>query len=124
MSDSSAANRARIDAFYAALNAHDIDGVMACYTEDATIEVLAKGPFGGKHRPSTALLQGLFDAFPVIQFEVRGSVMEGDRVAVEVRSEGEHADGSPYINHYHNFFELRGGRVSCFREYPTGYTGA
>jgi len=124
MSDTAATNRARIDAFYAALNARDVAGVMACYTDDATIEVFALGPFGGKHRPSAELLGGLFDTFPVIQFEVRGVVMEGDRVAVEVRSEGENAQGEPYVNHYHNFFELREGRVMCFREYATGYAGA
>ena len=86
--------------------------------------MLALGPFGGKHRPSAELLGGLFDTFPVIAFEVRGVVMEGDRVAVEVRSEGEDKQGAPYVNHYHNFFELRGGRIACFREYATGYTGA
>ncbi len=44
-------------------------------------------------------------------------------MAAEVQSQGTHASGSPYSNRYHNLFELRDGRILCFREYPTGYTG-
>lgn len=122
-SDSHAICRARIDAFYAALNARDVEGVLASYGPGATLEVVAPGPFAGEHRASRELLEAFFAAFEALEFTVTGLVVEGDRVAVEVRSQGKVADGSAYANRYHNFFELRDGLIAKFREYPTGYAG-
>ena len=46
-------------------------------------------------------------------------IVEGDRVAVEVKSKGKLANGKPYANCYHDYFEIENGRISVFREYPT-----
>ena len=116
-------NRSRIEALYRALNAADIDGVMACYGEGARIEVVAPGPFEGEHAPSRDLLERLFQAIPELTFEIRSLLFDGNCVAAEVSSTGKLANGAPYSNRYHNLFELRDGLIVNFREYPT-YPGA
>ena len=118
-----AAGEATIGAFYAALNARDVEGVPAAYAPGATLEVVAPGPFGGEHAASRELLEAFFAAFEALHFTVTGLVVEGNRVAVEVRSQGRAADGTDYANRYHNFFELVDGRIARFREYPTGVAG-
>ena len=71
-------NRSRIEALYRALNAADIDGVMACYGEGARIEVVAPGPFEGEHAPSRDLLERLFQAIPELTFEIRSLLFDGE----------------------------------------------
>jgi ketosteroid isomerase-like protein len=116
--------RAIISRFYEALNARDVDGVLACYHPAAMIEVVAPSPFGGEFPPSETPLTQLFSIFPELVFEIDGFVTEDDRVAVEVHSTGKMRDGSPYKNRYHNFFEIKDGLVFRFREYPTATPGA
>ena len=60
------ANKKRIRSFYQALNARDVDAVLAHYGPDAEVEVFSPGPFSGAHRASRELLDGLFSAFPEI----------------------------------------------------------
>ena len=46
-----------------------------------------------------------------------GMVAEGDRVAVEVVSEGDLKNGRQYRQQYHMLLEFRGNRISAVREY-------
>ena len=113
-------NRRAVERFYAVMNARDVDAIATGYAEDARIEVMAPGPFSGEHVPSPELTRAFFDAFPELVFRVGSMTAEGDRVAVEVESQGRLADGSPYRNRYHNLFVFRGEKVALLREYPSG----
>jgi hypothetical protein len=68
--------RAIISRFYEALNARDVDGVLACYHPAAMIEVVAPSPFGGEFPPSETPLTQLFSIFPELVFEIDGFVTE------------------------------------------------
>lgn len=116
-------NKTRIETFYAALNARDVDAVFDCYGPGAVIEVLDSGPFGGKHDASRELLEAFFGAFRELRFTLLGVTEEDDRLAAELKSVGAFADGTRYANRYHNLFELRDGKIVRFCEYPTGYRG-
>ena len=61
---------------------------------------------------------GIFDVFPKgLTFTVLGMVAEGNKVAVEATSEGEHVSGQIYTNEYHFLFEFRGDKVLRLKEY-------
>ncbi len=111
--------RARLETFFAALAARDADAAMECYAPGARLEVVAPGPFGGEHVASREGLQAFFRTISEISFEILGLIVEGSRVAVEVKSTGRLANGKPYQNRYHDYFEFENGRITLFREYPT-----
>ena len=83
-----AANKRRVESFYEALNARDVDTVLAHYDSAAKLEVLVDGPFGGEQPASRETLEAFFSAFSEIHFTLQGMTAEGDRVAAEVRSRG------------------------------------
>lgn len=57
-------------------------------------------------------------AFPKgIAFRVLAMTAENDRVAAEVESFGEHANGRRYNNQYHFLFVIADGRFSLVKEY-------
>lgn len=114
----------RLDTFFAALSARDADAAMACYAPGARLEVVAPGPFGGEHVASREGLQAFFRTISEIRFEILGLIVDGNRVAVEVKSTGRLANGTPYQNRYHDYFEFADGRITVFREYPTFPTPA
>jgi len=111
--------RTRLETFFAALGSRDVDAAMACYAPGARLEVVAPGPFGGEHVASREGLQAFFRTISEIRFEILGLLVDGHRVAVEVKSEGRLANGKPYQNRYHDYFEFDDGRITVFREYPT-----
>ncbi|HPG28923.1 MAG: nuclear transport factor 2 family protein [Spirochaetaceae bacterium] len=103
-------------AFYDAMNARDVEAILALYTEDARTWVLGEGPFAGWHPVSRAALEGFFGIFPELRFEIRSMISEGDVVAMEVESAGRMND-RPYANRYHNRLLVRDGRVAELKEY-------
>ena len=105
--------------FYDAMNSRDIDAVLACYAYGAVLDVIAEGKWGGEQTPSRDVLEGFYATFPEIEFTLGGMVAEGDRVAVDLSSEGATKGGKPYCNRYHNYFEIRDGKIAYFREFPT-----
>jgi ketosteroid isomerase-like protein len=42
---------------------------------------------------------------------------EGERVAVEARSQGQHVSGALYSNDYHFLFVFRDGKLAVLKEY-------
>ena len=64
-------------AFYDAMNARDVEAILALYTEDARTWVLGEGPFAGWHPVSRAALEGFFGIFPELRFEIRSMISEG-----------------------------------------------
>jgi uncharacterized protein (TIGR02246 family) len=111
--------RAVVETFFEALASGDVDRVMACYAPDALLEVVAPGPFAGARTASREGVEAFFRAIPEIRFEILGMLFDGNRVAVEAQSKGRLANGKPYQNRYHDYFEIEDGRIVAFREYPT-----
>ena len=52
-----------------------------------------------------------------LRMQVKQTTAEGDRVAVEVESHGELANGRVYNQEYHVLMTIRGGKIAAAREY-------
>ena len=52
-----------------------------------------------------------------LRMTVKGTVAEGDRVAVEAESYGELRNGRVYAQEYHVLMTIRDGRIAAVREY-------
>ena len=113
-------NKAFVLRFFFALNAGDVQRIVAAYSPDGCVQTLGNTLISGTFSLEQIAVSAsaIFDVFPKgLQFTVTGMVAEGDKVAVEARSQGEHVSGKTYSNHYHFLFELAGGKLRCLKEY-------
>jgi hypothetical protein len=111
--------------FFAALTRGDVDAALASMSDDATLWINGSTGMSGLHdkhwfdnnlrgnnpdwrRPS-------FNG--PLELNITGVTSDGDRVAVELESRGELADGSTYENHYHHLFVLADGKIVAIKEY-------
>ncbi len=108
---------------FARFTASDIDGVLALMTDDCTWLIPGK--------PERVRTAGLYDKTRIarlfhrmlegleggLRMTVTGVLAEGDRVAVEVQSEGDLKNGRQYRQRYHFAIELRDGKICAVREY-------
>ena len=63
-------------------------------------------------------VSGIYDVFPKgLKFKALGMVGEGEKVAVEAVSEGEHISGQIYSSEYHFLFEFSNGQLIKLKEY-------
>ena len=120
MPDEIDASRQLAADFLEALSSGDADRILSLYTEDATVWTAGSLPISGRPPRAAvrALCEGLLGAFPDgLNFELRGTTAEPDRVAVEARGHGLHASGQRYEQEYHFLLVLRGGLIAEVREY-------
>ena len=103
-----------VRAYYDALNRRDIDALMALYADDAQTWVLGQGPFAGWHPVSREALEGFFQMFETLKFTILEMTAEGERVALEIESEGT-LQGAPYTNQY--LVIVRVGRVAALKDF-------
>ena len=104
-------------------SASDIPGVLAMMTEDATWRIPGKRELS----PSAGLydkrkIGRLFDVMVGrlkhgLKMTVKSAIAEGDKVAIEVISEGDLTNGNLYRQEYHFLIEFREGRICVVREY-------
>lgn len=113
-------NKALVEAFFAAMNAGDSGAIVDAYAEDGAVwtsgRTLISGTFSkAQIREASGRI---FEAFPRgIRFTILAMTAEGERVAVEAESCGEHVSGKLYTNQYHFLFEFRDGFVVRLKEY-------
>ena len=112
--------KALVQRFFDALNAGDAGAIANSYAPEGTIQTmgntLISGVFNREQIAQSA--GGIFDVFPNgLTFTVLGMVAEGNKVAVEATSEGEHLSGQIYSNEYHFLFEFEGDKVLRLKEY-------
>jgi ketosteroid isomerase-like protein len=103
-----------------ALGRADTKKVLELYAEDFELWTPGNLPFSGIHtREEIApMMDGILGAFPAgLSFAITGMTAEGDRVAVEAESRGEHASGELYHNRYHFLLVIRDGRIRRLKEY-------
>ncbi|MAT91613.1 MAG: hypothetical protein CME59_03345 [Halioglobus sp.] len=121
MSDDQAeANKALVRKFFQAMNSGDVDRIVAAYTADGCLQTmgntLISGTFGRDEIQASA--GRIFEVFPDgLRFDILAMTAEGERVAVEASSEGEHVSGQTYSNEYHFLFEFSGGKLRRLKEY-------
>lgn len=116
-------NKALAYQLFARFTAGDIDGVLATMTDDATWLIAGKPErlrTAGEH--SKERIAGLFRAMLAqlsdgLKMTVKSAIAQGDRVALEVESQGELRNGRQYRQCYHFLMEFRAGKICAVREY-------
>ena len=108
---------------FARFTKSDIPGVLDMMAEDATWLIPGK--------PELSPSAGLYDKRKIgklfnimlgrlksgLKMTVRSAIAEGDKVAIEVESEGDLTNGNLYRQRYHFLIEFRDGKISAVREY-------
>ncbi|MBT4518603.1 MAG: nuclear transport factor 2 family protein [Halieaceae bacterium] len=113
-------NKAIVSQFFTALNAGDVDAIANTYADDGYVETMGSTLISGRFTKDqiVAVTGDIFEVFPNgLKFTVEDMIAEGERVAVEAHSEGEHISGKTYRNEYHFLFEFRDGKLIKLKEY-------
>lgn len=83
-------NRDVVNAMIAALNAHDVDGMLDCYADDMEwYDIPLEQPVRGKAAVG-AFLREMFVVFPDLRYVPEQIVCEDDHVVVQFRMLGTH----------------------------------
>ena len=120
---SSQENKRRAIELFDRFTASDIPSVLGMMTDDATWLIPGK--------PELSPSAGLYDKRKIgklfnimlgrlksgLKMKVKSAIAEGDKVAIEVESEGDLTNGNLYRQNYHFLIEFRDGRISAVREY-------
>ena len=113
-------NKALVKQFFHALNTGDVERIVDAYADDGCVQTMGNTLISGisNKEQIAAAAGGIFDVFPKgLRFEIDDMVAEGEKVAVEARSEGEHVSGKIYSNEYHFLFQFRDGKLLQLKEY-------
>lgn len=106
--------------FIEAMSEADTAAIFELYSYDATCWTSGKTLISGT-KPAEEIrpfADAILESFPKkLAFTVTGVTAQGNRVAVEAESDGDHVSGQHYHNYYHFMFELRDGKVTKLREY-------
>lgn len=112
---------ALLDRFAAAWNAHDVDALMACMTDDGVFESAAGPTVAGTRSVGTAAVrrayQTVFDTYPDGRWNEPRHFVAGDRAVTEWRFTGTTRDGQRVEVNGCDVFTLRGGRIALKNSY-------
>jgi ketosteroid isomerase-like protein len=117
-------NRRIATEFFQRHDAGDTEGALALRAEDCRYWLAGKpganASAGLTH--DKAQMAGIFRRMNAamtgpLRMTVKGTLAEGDRVAVEATSRGELKNGRIYEQEYHLLFTIRDGRIVAAREY-------
>lgn len=120
MSNTSESNKEIVTEFFAALNRGDVAFIVDAYAEDGCVQTMGTTLISGvfSREQIAASAGGIFDVFPNgLTFNVLSMIGEGEKVAVEATSHGEHISEKTYSNDYHFLFEFRSGKLVKLKEY-------
>ena len=108
-------NKKIVQAFFTAMNNGDVETIVNAYADDGYVWTMGQTLISGKY--SKQQIQdaagGIFEAFPEgLLFTIDGMVAEGEKVAVEAHSSGQHVSGQVYENQYHFLFTFEKGKLN------------
>ena len=119
-SNKAESNKTIVTGFFEALNRGDVDSIVNTYAAAGCVQTMGNTLISGTFTRDqiAASAGGIFDVFPRgLEFTALGMVAEGDKVAVEAVSTGEHVSGQVYSNEYHFLFEFHEGKLLKLKEY-------
>jgi ketosteroid isomerase-like protein len=112
---------AAVERFNDAFNAHDVDAVMACMTEDCVFESTSP-PFGERHEGAAAV-RGAWESFfassPSAHFDAEEVIAAGDRCVVRWRYRWSDESGDGSIRGV-DLLRVRDGKVAEKLAYVKG----
>lgn len=117
---SESANKALVARFFDAMTRNAVDEAFSMVADSVSWWVPGTLPFSGTKSKSQYLqvVGAIQRGFPKgVAFTVTGMVAEGDFVAAEVESLGQHANGKTYANRYHFLIQVRDGQFVQVKEY-------
>ena len=120
MHNNSESNKTIVTHFFDALNRGDVAFIVDAYAADGCVQTMGNTLISGVFsREQVAASAGeIFEVFPNgLTFTILNMVGEGDKVAVEATSVGEHISGQTYSNEYHFLFEFQSGKLIRLKEY-------
>jgi ketosteroid isomerase-like protein len=120
MHNNSDSNKILVTQFFDALNRGDVAFIVDAYAADGCVQTMGNTLISGvfSREQVAASAGGIFDVFPNgLTFTILNMVGEGDKVAVEATSVGEHISGQTYSNEYHFLFEFQSGKLIRLKEY-------
>lgn len=110
-----------LDAFAAAWNRHDVDGLMACMAPDCAFEASAgKEVAGTRHVGTDAVRRAFADVFatyPDAQWNHPRHFVAGDRAVSEWTFTGTTKDGTRVEVNGCDVFTLKGGKIALKNSY-------
>jgi ketosteroid isomerase-like protein len=113
-------NRQLVRDFFAIMNRGDVAAIVAAYADDGYLLTMGRTLFSGKFTRAQieAAAGQIYQVFPHgLSFTIEAMTAEGERVAVEARSQGQHVSGALYSNDYHFLFVFRDGKLAVLKEY-------
>lgn len=109
-----------VQSFFDRFNEGDTAGAFALVSDAVSWWVPGTLPFSGTKTKAEylevvgAIRRGFPNGF---RLDVSSMIAEGDKVASEVASTGEHVNGKSYRNRYHFLFVVRDGAIVDVKEY-------
>ena len=103
-----------------AMNRADTQWFLDNYSDDVLVWTMGNTVISGKYNKDqvAGFANSIFEAFPNgIKFAIHGMVAEGDTVAMETESLGEHVSGKRYNNFYHMVVKFRDRKITLLKEY-------
>lgn len=116
-----------ITGFFNAFGSNSVSDALACLDEKATWRVMGREggmPISGEMDPNgiTELMGTVADTLvDGLKLMPHAWTIEGERVALEMESYGEKADGTVYNNHYHFLVTVSNNKITALREYGDTY---
>jgi ketosteroid isomerase-like protein len=113
--------------FFDRLSKSDVTGALELVSDDVTWWLAGKPEemrFGGTYTKERLerLFRAMMGRLPDgMRMTVLSTITEGDRVAVEVESDGVLDNGRAYRNAYHFAMRVADGRIQDVREYNDTY---
>jgi ketosteroid isomerase-like protein len=105
-----------VERLLAAVTAHDLDMMVACFADDYRNETPAhpRRSFQGREQVRSNWAQ-LFAGVPDLAARVHGTAVDGDRVWTEWDLSGTRRDGAPFAMRGVVVFGVGGGRITSAR---------
>lgn len=113
-------NKAIVSEFFKNFSAGNIDEAFSLVSDDASWWVPGDLPFSGTKTKAQYLqvVGAIKKGFPKgLKLNVVSMIAEGNTVAAEVESDGEHYSGKKYENKYHFLIKIENGKIIEVKEY-------
>jgi len=113
-------NKELVSTFFRHFSAGEVDQAFAVVADDVRWWVPGDLPFSGtKNKAQYMQVVGSIQrGFPDgLSLDATAMIAEGNQVAVEVASNGNHANGKTYTNEYHFLITIEDGKMVEVKEY-------